>query len=103
MINTNSDIGDSRFATLFIPIEKIYSLYIDSAGRFRYVGHRGITNTENQPLASGPIRINLSLIAWPSKEHQSLSAEFIFPGGRQLSNHYHSRLKRLDPINLILN
>lgn len=103
MINTTMNSTSAKFSLLFIPVEKIFTVYIDSAGRLRYLGHRGTTNTENQPLASGPIQINLELTSWPSNEHQSLKAIYTFPKGREMSHHYHPRLKRLNPINLILN
>jgi hypothetical protein len=56
-----SDVGfEPNDLLAIVPIEELYTLYVDTEHRLRYLGHRGADNIENQPLLPGVEALNLS-------------------------------------------
>lgn len=103
MISGNRPLDEPYFAVGLIPIKKIYTLYIDSLGRLRFLGHRGPLNTENQPLADGPISVRYSTKNWPSSTHSQLAATFWPSSNKEFQKTYLSRMPRYSPTLLALN
>ncbi len=103
MINDTTVATAGLFARVFVPIERIYTIYVDAAGRPRYLGHRDTNNIENQPLAAGPIGIRIKKNAWPSSSHTSIEVEYQLTGSRKIKKFYSTRLPQSNYLNWILN
>lgn len=53
----NLDLNLTRF---IIPIERIYTIYIDRKGNLRHLGHTGLSNIENQPILERSSEIKIA-------------------------------------------
>lgn len=103
MISGTRPLEEPYFAISLIPIKRIYTIYIDSVGRLRFLGHRGALNTENQPLANGPISAKYNLKNWPSSDHTQIEATFWPATHREFKKLYLSKLAKSSLLSLSLN
>ncbi len=93
----------AAFIAAIIPIDRIYTIYIDSLGRLRYLGHEGNRNVENQPLAEGPIAAKLNLKTWPKHPFTLITARY-WPGtSDEITHFFPSHLGRESHLNFLLN
>lgn len=60
MILPSSHKSELPWIRSLIPVERIYTLYLDRNLNFRYLGHNGISNIENQPIATKIKTIHLT-------------------------------------------
>ncbi|MBN8548264.1 MAG: hypothetical protein J0M12_02990 [Deltaproteobacteria bacterium] len=92
---SSRDLEAMRF---LVPIEELRTLYVDRNKEFRYLGHRGDKNIENQALAAGikTIRLRQDLIlpwkipflAGSIEENAPARHEFQFIGSVARSAHF---------------
>lgn len=69
-------LADFRADSVFelVPVDAVYTLYIDSQSRLRYLGYRGIEVIENQPLRENVEQLTLALHPLPESNHMLLRA-----------------------------
>ncbi|GEM_PF-2334920 len=104
MISSVKPVDTTPFVHTIFPAQRLYTLYIDSGGRFRYLGHRGSLNIENQPILEGIDSLRLSYLLHPSPDFIGLKTTL-----RLISNNSDyrfskiSRLSRQNSLNILLN
>lgn len=98
-----ANLPDLNFTRYLIPIDKIYTIYIDSRNRLRFIGHEGLDNKENQPLSDGEINFKLRILNWPTPHHQALEATFWPNTDKALKKFYLQRLPRRSLLDFLLN
>lgn len=103
MLYKKASSHSSAFITAIIPADRTYTIYIDSQGRLRYLGHEGNRNVENQPLAEGPITAKLTFQNWPTSAFTLIKSKY-WPGTSDEINHiFPSHLGRHSQLNFLLN
>ena len=48
-----ADLSSKQEVIALLPIQRIFTLYLDRSGTLRYLGHAAEQNIENQPIADG--------------------------------------------------
>lgn len=97
-------LGEAKpYIFKFIPIKKLYTLYIDSQQQLRYLGHYGFYNIENQPLIKGIKSLQLSEITFPGSKILSLHVKVVFNSSRVVTFSIASHVSHSDFFNLLLN
>lgn len=61
MIVPIAEVTNLELIRILIPVSAYSTMYLDNSGKLRYLGHRGSTNIENQPLLENLEQLNLGL------------------------------------------
>lgn len=89
------ELGAIHAILMLVPIRRHGTYYFDRAGQFRFLGHRGANNNENQPLM-GPIKgATLGLDLGTSNGQEMLIATLLVEQRTVLRERMHTRLARM--------
>ena len=102
MIATQLSRADTAVLML-LPIRSVYSLFTDSEGTLRYVGHAGASNIENQPVLSELASLRLSSASDAATGLTELHASIGCGSQGVLEISMLHALGRESPMNLLLN
>ncbi len=86
-----------------IPIEELYTLYVDNLGQLRYLSHVGPNNIENQPIIGGLDRLSLATKPAISNSLLQLDTSILTKSGRQRNYSFINHLGRLPIFTYLLN
>lgn len=84
-----------------LPIQREYTLFVDSLNQFRYLGHRGSVNIENQPITSRIKNIKLLLSPILEPFFYNLQISIFSSSNQSTDRNFQHRLSRLSNSTLI--
>ena len=99
--SASADTG-AETVRLLVPIAARYTLYVDRTEQLRYVGYRGGSVVENQPLCGNVRQLTLAFQP-PQHGVTCIDAALTFHDGRHAQLSACNRLGRFDPLSFLLN
>jgi len=103
MISNLPDPDELPFIASIIPTQKIYTLYVDSKRRLRYLGHQGNRNIENQPLLDGPLELSLRFSNWPATNFRMIKRSLKISHKLSPTRIFPQRFARISNSNFLFN
>ncbi len=88
---------------VLIPIEALYSLYLDQTGNLRYLAHRGEETIENQPLIQGLASVTAQAHDLSPVAASMLTIEATISSGNRFALTYMNHLMRTPLDNFLFN
>lgn len=80
LFTTKPSPGEESFVRALIPIKRSYTIYVNKHRELRYLGMRGDTVIENQPIMNGISNFTLNFLPTPDPRLKVLNVEALYTG-----------------------